>query len=293
MARQMFVPIQMNGQKVLGMADGSADSDAATWGQVQALVRGLQWKEAVRAATTANVTLSGTQTIDGVALSAGERVLVKNQSTGAENGIYVVAAGAWSRSSDMPAAADARGFAVSVQAGTTNDDRVYVQSADPAIVGTDALTWTQLGGAGATYTADGQGIEESGGTFSLELDGTTLAKGASGLRVGSGAAGAGLTESSGVLAVGAGTGVTVNANDVAVDTSVVARKFSNGGTHSSGTTVVLTHSLGHLDYVVSAKLVSDGTDITSGVDITCTTTAVTLTFASSQSANTIRLTVIG
>src|SRR4029078_6750937 len=93
-----------------------------------------------------------------------------------------------------------------------------VQTANPAIVGTGGLSFTVFT-TGGTYTRDGNGRALSGTTSALELDGTTLTKGSSGLRIGSGAAGAGLTEASGVLAVGAGTGISVAADSCAGDSS--------------------------------------------------------------------------
>lgn len=278
------------GVTLTNVADASNPSEAATWGQVQNFVRGIQKYITVRARATANTTLSGETTVDGVALSAGDLVLADLQTDPTEDGIYVVASGAWSRAADLAAGSDARGIAVTVIEGTSNGDKTFIQTADDAVVGTDALTFTQLGG-GITYTADGNGLELSGTTFSLELDGNSLAKGASGLKIGSAAAGSGLTESGGVLAVGAGTGITVAADTVSVDTSVVARKFTNSGTHSAGTTVSLTHNLGHRDYVVSVSIASTGEEILA--DVVKSTNSVTVTFGASQGANTIRLVVVG
>lgn len=87
-------------------------------------------KGTVRVASTVNLTLSGTQTIDGVAVIAGERVLVKNQTNPAENGIYVVAAGAWTRSADMDSWAEVPGAWVVVQEGTANADTVWIGTAN-------------------------------------------------------------------------------------------------------------------------------------------------------------------
>lgn len=97
----------------------------------------------VRAATTANITLSGAQTIDGVAVVAGNRVLVKNQTAGAENGIWVAAAGAWARATDFDATSEAvQGSYVTVTEGTTNISSAWVlTTADPITVGTTAQTW--------------------------------------------------------------------------------------------------------------------------------------------------------
>lgn len=87
-------------------------------------------KGTVRGATTANITLSGTQTIDGLSIIANDRVLVKNQSAPAENGIYVCAAGSWSRSTDMDAWSEIPGAWVTVQEGTANADTVWLATAD-------------------------------------------------------------------------------------------------------------------------------------------------------------------
>lgn len=280
----------MGGTKVVNVADATNPADAATWGQVQNFVRGIQKYITVRAKTTTNVTLSGAQTIDGVSLIAGDAVLVDAQTTATEDGVYIVAAGAWSRAADLATGSNASGIAVTVTEGTANGDKTFIQTADPAVVGTNGLTFTQLGG-GVTYTADGQGIELSGTTFSLELDGNSLVKSASGLRIGASAAGAGLTESTGVLAVGAGTGITVAADAVSLDTGVAARWFTNSGTHSAGTTVSLTHNLGRRDYVVSVSIASTGEEILA--DVVKGTNSVTVTFGASQGANTIRLVVVG
>lgn len=277
-------------QKVINMADGSANNDAASWGQVQNLIRGINKYFGVRAKTTTNITLSAPQTIDGVSVIAGDRVLVDSQTTATEDGIYVVAAGAWTRATDLPTGYDARAIAVTVSEGTANGDKTFIQTADTAVIGTNGLTFVQLGG-GVTYTADGSGIELTGTTFGLELDGTSLSKSSAGLRIGSAAAGAGLVESAGVLAVGAGTGITVNANDVAVDTSVIAQRFSNAGTHSAGTSVTLGHTLGHRDYVVSVSIASTGEEVLA--DVVKGTSSVVVTFGASQGANTIRVVVVG
>lgn len=282
--------LNLNGAKIVGMADGSANSDAATWGQVQNFVRGIQKYVTVRAKATGNLTLSGAQTVDGVSLIAGDLVLADAQTTGTQDGVYVVAAGAWSRASDMASGVNASGYAVTVTEGTVAGDKTFIQTADPAVVGTDALTFTQLGG-GATYSGDGNGVEVTGTVISLELDGNSLSKSASGLKIGSAAAGAGLTESGGVLAVGAGTGLTVNADDVAVDTGVVTRRFTNAGTHGAGTSVALNHNLGRKSYVVSVAIASTGEEILA--DVVKGDNDVTVSFGASQGANTILLTVVG
>lgn len=145
----------------------SADNHAATKGYVDSLATGLDWKASVRAATTADITLSGVQTIDGVSVIAGDRVLVKNQSTGSQNGIWVAAAGAWARASDANADAEVTsGLATFISEGTTNGNTSWVLTTDdPIVVGTTTLTFAQFNG-GAAYTA-GSGLTLSGNNFNI------------------------------------------------------------------------------------------------------------------------------
>lgn len=157
----------MTGPLVLP-ADPTTALQAATKQYVDSIAFGLDPKASVRAATTTNVALSGTQTIDGVALIAGDRVLVKNQSTPAENGIYVVAAGAWSRATDMDAWAEVPGSFAFVEQGTLFADCAFFCSADAGgTLGSTAITWSQFAGAG-TFAA-GTGLQLVGSTFSIDL----------------------------------------------------------------------------------------------------------------------------
>jgi hypothetical protein len=103
------------------------------------------FKRSVRVATTANITLSGTQTIDGIAVVAGDRVLVKNQNTTANNGIYVVAAGAWSRAADANTASEMGGATVNVDSGTTQGGQLWNTSFKITdTLGTTAMTWAEI-----------------------------------------------------------------------------------------------------------------------------------------------------
>lgn len=159
--------LDANGFKVFNLADGTSPQDAVTKAQLDAAVQGWKWKEPVRAASTANLTLSGAQTIDGVSVIAGDRVLVKNQSTGSANGIYVAAAGAWSRATDFDVASEVVGAAVFVSEGTTNGNSQWNMTTDaPVTIGTTALVWAQVGG-GTSYTA-GTGISIGGGVIAVD-----------------------------------------------------------------------------------------------------------------------------
>lgn len=105
-------------------------------------------KKAVDAATTANITLSATQTIDGIAVVAGNRVLVKNQTTASANGIYVVAAGAWTRDVDADTADEIAGATVSVDKGTVNGGSIWTTNFKPTdTLGATAMYWQALQGA--------------------------------------------------------------------------------------------------------------------------------------------------
>ena len=158
---------------VLQVATPSADSHAATKGYVDSISQGLHWKDSVRVATTANITLSGTQTIDGIAVVADQRVLVKNQSTGSENGIYLCKAGAWTRPADMNAVDEFSGAAVFVQEGSANGDTGYVCTNDGDVtVGTTAITFVQFTGAG--QLSGGDGIDITGSTISVNVDDSSI-----------------------------------------------------------------------------------------------------------------------
>ena len=156
---QMATPtaaVAMGSQKITGLADPTSAQDAATKIYVDNAVIGIDWKPSVRAIATSNITLSGTQTIDGVALVANDRVLVAGQSTGANNGIYVVAAGAWTRASDLAAGVVISAFAVFVEEGTNAADTGWVCTNDGTVtIGTTALTFTQFSGGGSIVAGNG------------------------------------------------------------------------------------------------------------------------------------------
>jgi len=167
---QMTAPtsaVSLNSQKITGLADPTNPQDAATKAYVDAARSGLDVKASVRAATTVAVLLaSGLEngdTVDGVTLATGNRVLVKNQATASENGIYVVqSSGAAVRAEDFDGTGEVSGGAFTfVEEGTDNADSGWVVTSNGAItVGTDAIAFAQFSGAGQ-ITA-GSGLTKTG-----------------------------------------------------------------------------------------------------------------------------------
>ena len=159
-------------QKITNLADPTADADAANKGYVDGVAQGLDIKESCQAATTANITiataLNNGDTLDGVTLSTNDRVLVKNQNTASENGIYKVGASP-ARVDDLASGADASGAFTFVESGTVNGDNAFVCSSDKgsAVVGTNNLTFVQFSGAGQVIA--GNGLDKSGNTLSVDL----------------------------------------------------------------------------------------------------------------------------
>jgi len=152
----------------VSVAAPTSDSHAATKSSVDNAAVGLYWKEPARAATTANITLSGTQTIDGVSVVADDRVLVKDQTSASQNGIYVVAAGSWSRASDMDAAGEFSGTAVFVKEGTLSADVAFVCTNDTDVtVGTTDVAFVQFAGNGTVQGGDG--IAVTGNSVAVDL----------------------------------------------------------------------------------------------------------------------------
>ncbi len=172
---QMAVPtgsVSFNSQNITNLADPVNTQDAATKGFVEATSQGLDVKDSCVAATTANITISTAlnngDTLDGVSLSTNDRVLVKDQSTASQNGIYVVGSSP-ARAADLATGANAAGFFTFVEKGTVNADNGFVCTSDSgsAVVGTNNLTIAQFSGAGQITAADG--LQKSGNTLSVDL----------------------------------------------------------------------------------------------------------------------------
>lgn len=159
--------LDMGTNKIINLDAPVSANDAARLVDVQNAQTGISGKDSVRVATTANITLSNAQTIDGVSVVAGDRVLVKNQSTASENGIWVCAVGPWTRATDANTTGELRaGSFVFVSEGTVNADSGWLISTDGAItIGTTAINWIQFSGAGQIIA--GTGMVKTGNTIDV------------------------------------------------------------------------------------------------------------------------------
>lgn len=374
MAQKFGNGIDLQGQRAQNAADPSSSSDLATKAYVDNNLQGLAWKQPVRVASTANVTVSnpGTATFDTVTISANDRILLKNQTTAAENGIYVFngSAVALTRAGDMDTAAECKSATVFVTEGSAGGDKAFTQTAEVATLGTTAQNWVQFGGAGSTYTAgsgltespantfnvstgtaSATGLEVSGGNVRIATaaagngltggGGSALAVGntdgsitvsADAVSLASQVAGAALALTSGILDVQTGTasatglevssdalriaaaaagnglqggggsalsvkldtgsGLSNSASGLKVDTSVVARKFSQTYGNGSSTSITVNHNLGTKDVSVTLRLTADDSAFITDW-VATDSNNVTLTFATAPASNAIRATVIG
>jgi hypothetical protein len=249
----------------LRVAEPLGSTDVVTKGYLDGVTAGLDIKESVRGASTANGTLSSAyangQTMDGLTLATNDRILIKNQTTGSENGIYTVnASGAPTRAADANATTgelDGGSFFF-VEAGTANADSGWVVTNDGTVtIGTTALTFTQFSGAGQIT------------------------------------AGTGMSKSSNTLNVGAGTGITVNADTVEINTAWTGQAaITTLGTIGTGTwqgTAVADTYVAN-DLTISGGTVNNsvigGSSAAAGTFTTLTaTTSITGTLATAAQTN--------
>lgn len=269
--------------KITNLGTPSASTDAATKGYVDSVAEGLHIHASVVAATTANLTASydngtsgvgatltnsGTQAalvLDGVTLSVSDRVLVKNQTSGLQNGIYTVTntgsvSSNWvlTRATDFDTSAEIQGGDFTfVTGGTTYDNTGWVQTATSVTVGTTAIVWQQFSGAG-TYTAS-NGVQLVGSDFS----GVVVASG----------------------------GLSVGASGFQLDTTIAVRKYAANVGDGTATSYTITHNLGTKDVIVSVyDNSSPYAEVICDVQHT-STSAITLLFSVAPTSNQYRVVV--
>jgi len=263
MARKIFNGLDLTNQRIINLGSPSQSTDAANKAYVDALVNGKAYKQGVRVASTANVDVSQPgSVIDGVTLSPGDSVLLKNQSNPAENGIYVYngASTAMIRRSDANSSDNLRpNTTVFVSEGEVNADTEWTLTTDaPITVGVTELVWAQSNASSMPEAGDG------------------------------------LTRSGTTLHVNPGNGLTIDgvSGKVMIDPTVVARKYSATVGDNVSTVIAVTHNLGTRNVVVSVHDAATYEEVYPDVTKTDPNT-VTLIFAQAPATSSLVVTVIG
>ena len=285
-------PLSVGNQRVTLAANASAATDLVPLAQMQsaisAAIQGVTAiKTPVRVVANSNITLSGLQTIDGVSIAAGDRVLPRAQTTGSQNVIYIAASGAWTVAPDSTNGELAEGTQVLCNEGTTYGGSIFRITTQGAItVGTTSITWTQAAQPGS-YTADEATLHLSGSQFSARLGQglTTVTAGIQvlpapnfGLFVS--ASGLGITiPAAGGLIVDS-TGLHIDRTSTIKTSQITSINFVGDG---STTSFTLTHNLNTRDIIVSFQ---DSSYAWTDIDWAATTVnTITVTFGTPAPAN--------
>jgi hypothetical protein len=242
------------------------NNDLTTKLYVDSLALGISWKQPVNAATTANITLSGAQTIDAVSVVAGDRVLVKDQTAQADNGIYVAAAGAWSRSPDADTYDEMISALVFVESGGQAGAAFYCPIQPGGTLGVTAITWNNFS-VGGVYFA-GTGLTLSGGD-TFNITNTTVSAGS----YGSGSAvGTFTVNAQGQLTAASDTNIAIAATQITSGTLDSARL---SGTYS-GITGVGTLTNLTVSNPITGSITGNAGTATTATTATSATTATNI-----------------
>lgn len=262
---QMSAPtadVNMGSQKIVSLGAGTAATDAATYGQLLAFMNNQDFKASVKVASVADRALTGlTPNVDGVVLSDGDRVLLKNQANGPDNGIWIAHAGAWTRAEDADSSAEVSpGMVVPVEQGTTQDNTLWMLTSNgPITIGSTSLTFANYGAMSGEIITAGLGLVKTGS----------------------------------VVDVGAGTGISVSADAVGIDTALVPRKKAFTIGDGVATSIVLNHALNTRDVAVTVRdAAAPYSQYIVGVDATDLNN-VTLSFAVAPASGSLVALVVG
>jgi hypothetical protein len=257
---QMAAPtgsVSLNSQKITNLAAPVNSGDAVNKQYADALSSSLDIKASVYVATTANITLSGTQTIDGVALNVADRVLVKNQTTATQNGIYVVSSSAWTRATDADSSDEVTaGMFCFVEEGTANEDTGWVLITDGTItLGSTNLVFSQFSKT-AEITA-GDGLSRTGATLSAVGTAARITVSGSGIDISTTYAGQATITTLGTVTTGIwnGTAIGLTYGGTGSDLSSV----SSGTLIKKGSGSALTSAVADTDYLTPTSIIDGGT----------------------------------
>jgi hypothetical protein len=202
------VDVSWNTHKITSLLDPTAAQDAATKNYVDTVSQGLDAKQSVRCATTVNVGLNSLQTIDGYTLTNGDRILVKDQTSIPQNGIYTAIAGSWTRATDMDGWAEVPSSYVFVEQGTVNADTGWLCTSDSVgVVGTSNMTWVQFSGAGQIVA--GAGLTKTGNQLDVVGTGNRITVNADSIDIAATYSGQTSIVNLGVIGVGQWNAVTI------------------------------------------------------------------------------------
>jgi len=305
--------VSLNSQRITNLlVDGStASTDAVTKGYVDTVAQGLDPKQSCRAATTGNLTgaLGGAapNVLDGVTLAANDRVLVKDQSSQAVNGVYIVNTvgtginGSWARAADMDAWTEVPSAFVFIEEGTVNADTGWVCTANTGgTLNTTAITWAQFSGQGSVVAGNGL-VSAAGNTINAQGTGGRISVTADNIDIDSTYVGQATITTLGTIATGTwnATTIALNKGGTGATTAAGARtaigapgKFTgNCPALTAGIENTVTHNLGTKDIVASVQNTSDFEVVVQWRAVDTNTIGITTDVGYTASA--LRVTVVG